>query len=125
MLSMSLVVAGLLSALGIVLITIKFSRKLLYAILGYDYLFDIALTTGFMAFMAGTYSGAMVAIISGICVSIILWITKNILGYSKYKNKEWVYYPGTWSMEYAGKQSRTLLDNLAVYILAFIKGWKK
>lgn len=72
--------AGALSAIGFILIAIKMGRTWLRRLLGYDIYFDVIITIGFMFFMAGTYAGAMVAIISGIIISISLWITKFFIG---------------------------------------------
>ena len=94
----NLFISGILSAIGFILIAIKLNRKWLCRALGYDIFIDITATMGFMWFMVGTFSGAMVAIISGICISIVLWITKKFIGYEKleYINSslEWIKYPG-------------------------------
>lgn len=137
MFSLNLIIAGILTAIGVMLIFAKFKRTWLYRMLGYDYIVDIIFTFGFMIFMAGTYSGAMVAIINGICISIVLWVTKNIIGYQKLElidnyeepvdifNYNWVYYSGTWTMESAGTFVRKGIAKLSVHIYNFIKGWVK
>ena len=129
MFSVNLIIAGMLSAIGIVLIAAKFSRQWLLRLLGYDYIFDVVITLGFMAFMAGTYSGAMVAIINGICISVVLWVTKNIIGYEKLvfekDNIHWDYFPGTWTMTKAGMHARKLFMIVLKSIYEFMKGWRK
>jgi hypothetical protein len=42
--------------------------------------------------LAGTYSGMMAALIGGAIVSIFLFITKKVNGYSKLTRKGWVTY---------------------------------
>ena len=131
MFSLNLIIAGMLSAIGIMLIFAKFKRAWLYRMLGYDYIVDVLFTFGFMVFMADTYSGAMVAIINGICISLVLWVTKNIIGYEKLvryiaiDELEWKYFPGTWTMESAGTFVRKSIIKLSVHTYHFIKGWIK
>lgn len=125
-----LIIAGILSAIGFVLIMSKFSKKVLHRILGYDWMFDLFITLTFMAFMAGTFSGAMTGIISGICMSIVLWITKHIIGYEKLvkaddDNLTWKFFPGTWTMERIGKAAHSLLIQILYGIGEFVRGWHR
>lgn len=101
MIPLALITAGLLSALGFMLIALKINRKLLLRILGYDWIIDIGVTGLFMWFMAGTFSGSLVAIINGICISLVLWLGKNIMGYEvidfSSRPYKWKAYPSTWT----------------------------
>jgi len=101
MIPLALITAGLLSAMGFMLIALKINRTLLLRILGYDWVIDIAVTGAFMWFMAGTFSGSMVAIINGICMSLVLWIGKNMMGYQTIdfssRPYKWKSYPSTWT----------------------------
>lgn len=72
-------ILGSLSALGFIIIIFKMRRSWLRQLLKYDIAFDILITLSFMLFMAGTFTGAMVAVVSGIFISIILLITKWIV----------------------------------------------
>ena len=76
---LEVLVLGGLSALGFIIIILKMKRSWLRELLKYDIAFDIMITIGFMIFMAGTFTGAMVAVLSGIFISIILLITKWIV----------------------------------------------
>lgn len=124
-----LIIAGLLSAFGFVLMMAKFSKRVLRIILGYDWAFDAFITITFMIFMSGTYSGAMMSIISGICISIVLWITKNVIGYEKLIRKEkdfvWHRFPGTWTMERVGKFAHSLFVSFIISIGEFVRGWHR
>lgn len=124
-----LIIAGFLSALGFVLVTAKFSKRILRIMLGYDYIVDTFITIGFMIFMSGTYSGMMMSIISGICISIVLWITKHIMGYEKLVREDgdfvWTRFPGTWTMERVGKYAHGLFISFLFAIGEFVRGWHR
>jgi hypothetical protein len=55
----------------------------IYKVLGYHWMFDIAFTVVLAMFFAGTYSGVLVAIASGLMLSILLVITKWLIGYKR------------------------------------------
>lgn len=81
-------IAGILTAISIVIIALKFNRKWLRRFLGYDILFDLLITIGFMVFLAGTFAGALVAIISGMFVSIMFIVIKRFIGYERLSFKD-------------------------------------
>jgi len=81
----TVLIMGILSAIGFILILVKFGSTWVRRMLGYDVYFDIIITLGFMYFMGNTYSGALVAILSGIFISIVLFITKLFTGYERLK----------------------------------------
>ena len=102
---------GILTAVGLVAIVAKFSPSLLKKMLGYDWLIDALVTIGIPIFMGGTYSGIMTAVITGLCVSFILFVAKNTYGYSKVETVEdqgfmsahWVEKSGKWTPYYVAK----------------------
>jgi hypothetical protein len=102
-----MLISGVLTAIGFVVIAAKFSKTFLKKILGYDWLVDIIATFGMFAFFSGTITGAMTAIYTGLSISLILCITKNTYGYSKLAkidgNYKWIDFEGEWTLGYAGK----------------------
>lgn len=86
---MDILYAGVIAAVAMIFLMLKLDIK---KICGYDILVDITFT-GLLAWMlAGTYSGMMAALIGGAIVSIFLFITKKVNGYSKLTRKGWVTY---------------------------------
>jgi len=81
--STGMLIVGGLSAIGFIILLAKMNRIWLRRLLGYDLYVDIIVTLGFMYFMAGTYSGAIAAVISGIIFSLILWVIKLTVGAEK------------------------------------------
>jgi len=63
-----------MSSIGIVILLFKGLG--LKRIIQYDLYIDISVTLGFLWFSGGTYSGISMAIMTGLIVSIILWILK-------------------------------------------------
>jgi hypothetical protein len=86
---MDILYAGVIAAVAMIFLMLKLDIK---KICGYDILVDITFT-GLLAWMlAGTYSGMMAALIGGAIVSIFLFITKKVNGYSKLTRKGWKTY---------------------------------
>ena len=52
-------------------------------VLGYHLLVDISFTVIATILFAGTYSGMLVAMLSGLLLSILLVVTKWLIGYKK------------------------------------------
>ncbi len=100
--------SGILTAVGLVAITAKFSRSFLEKILGYDWAIDLMVTLGLPILFYGTYSGMMTAVITGLSISFILWIAKNLIGYQKYEVVEgkrvWNRHHGKWTPMFLGEQ---------------------
>ncbi|RLA61776.1 MAG: hypothetical protein DRQ78_08475 [Epsilonproteobacteria bacterium] len=123
-----MIMMGMLTAVGLVAITAKFSKSFLQKILGYDWLVDTIVTLGLPILLAGTYSGAMSMVITGLCVSVILWISKNIIGYQKYGTidgvRKWHTFEGTWTIKYIAKKfSNTVRADMTDAISDFKEGW--
>ena len=86
---MDILYAGVIAAIAMIFLMLKLDIR---KICGYDILVDIAFT-GLLAWMlAGTYSGMMAALIGGAIVSVFLFITKKVNGYSKLTRKGWITY---------------------------------
>lgn len=68
--------AGLLSALGLLLLIFKLGIR---RIIAYDIVIDIAVTSLLMLSLAGTYSGMIAALTGGLFVSIVLWVLKRTI----------------------------------------------
>lgn len=100
--------SGILTAVGLVAIAAKFSPTFLKKILGYDWIIDLVVTFGIPIFMGGSHIGIMTGVITGLSISLILYIAKNIMGYQKlekgsgFMGLSWVTKPGKWTPAYIG-----------------------
>ena len=116
--------SGVLTAIGIVVVVGKFSRNTLEKILGYDYIFDGIITLGLPVLFAGTYSGVMTGIVTGLSISFILWVAKNTIGYQKYEKGKWKKYPRKWTFFYLGKKAHDIFRSKITEALDDLKrGW--
>ena len=71
-----MIIAGLLSALGLLFLIFKFGIR---RIVTYDIPIDI-LVTGFLMYaFAGTYSGMFAAMVGGLIVSVTLFVMKRTM----------------------------------------------
>jgi len=75
---MDTIILALVAGTGIVFTILKIfpTRKALH----YDYLFDIFFTIILPIFLSGSYSGMVLAIITGIVISVELFILKLMIG---------------------------------------------
>lgn len=73
----SLMLAGLLTAVGILIVLIKLSYR---AALYYEVPIDVMLTVAIPLLFAGTFSGLMTAIFAGIFVSLGLKVLRIVTG---------------------------------------------
>ena len=80
----------LLLVSGTILVS-KMPRGFIRKILGYDWIVDLVLTFGIPVLFAGSYSGLVVGIMSGVMLSLALWIAKQLYGYEVYdrSTKTW------------------------------------
>ena len=120
--------SGILTAFGLVAITAKFSRSFLEKVLGYDWIFDIVITLGLPLIFYGTYSGMMTAVVTGLSISLMLWISKNLLGYQKLsrngKKFIWTRSNGIWTPAYIGEKLYNLFKvSFSSSIDGFRSGW--
>ena len=75
-----MLVAGILSALGLLIVLFKLGGR---RVLHYDVPIDIGITALLMYLFAGTYSGMFAAIVGGLIVSITLYVAKNTINHEK------------------------------------------
>ena len=119
--------SGILTAVGIVAIMAKASKSFLQKVLGYEIAIDTVVTLGLPLLFFGTYSGLMTAIVTGLCVSLVLWVTGNIIGrqtYTKVDGKrQWVLKEGAWSPQYMGNKARNFFNGYGNVIRNFTNGW--
>jgi len=128
-----MIFSGIVTAIGLVAITAKFSKTFLQKLLGYDWAVDLIVTLGLPIVFMGTYSGMMTAVITGLFVSLILWITKNVIGYKKYElikdeddesHREWKSYDGAWTIKsIAHSMSQTIKSDMSSVFKDFKQGW--
>ncbi len=128
-----MIFSGIVTAIGLVAITAKFSKTFLQKLLGYDWAVDLIVTLGLPIVFMGTYVGMMTAVITGLCVSLILWITKNVIGYQKYvlvtdendeSHREWKYYDGAWTVKsIANSMSNAIKSDISSVLNEFKQGW--
>ncbi|MBN86686.1 MAG: hypothetical protein CL885_04110 [Dehalococcoidia bacterium] len=71
-----MILAGILSALGLLFLIFKFGIR---RVIAYDIPIDIAVTGLLMYLFAGTYSGMMAAMVGGLIVSVSLFILKKTM----------------------------------------------
>jgi len=69
-----MIIAGLLSAMGLLVLLFKFGIR---RILAYDIAIDIAATGLLMYLFAGTYSGMFAAMVGGLVISVTLFVMKK------------------------------------------------
>lgn len=124
-----MIMSGLLSSLGFVLVAAKFSPNFLKKILGYDYVVDAVITIGLPVFMAGTYSGIMAGVVTGLCMSVVLYVAKNTYGYMKYEKvdgkRQWKEYDAPWSLRFIGRRVHESFNKSRGYGAELMEGWKE
>lgn len=78
-------IAGTLTAIGFVLLAMKFGKPAVLTLLGYAWLTDILITLGCITLFAssGTVSGLLAGIMTGLVASMILSLARKTLGYRK------------------------------------------
>ena len=73
---MQILILGFLTAIAAYILMWKIN---LYMFAKYDWQVDLTLSCGLLMIFAGTFTGAAVAIVAGIFVSLFLFITKVVL----------------------------------------------
>jgi len=126
--------SGILTSLGLVAIAAKFSKGFLQKLLGYEWIVDLIVTLGLPILFMGTYSGMISAVVTGLSISLILWISGNIIGRQKYQletdeegnsSRKWVYIEGAWTIKsIASKMSQAIKSDISGYISDFKEGWR-
>ena len=72
--------AGLISALGLIIVMCRFNLR---RICGYATLVDILATCAFVWMFIGTYAGMMTGIFAGVIVSLTLNMFRTVYGYDR------------------------------------------
>lgn len=83
---LELMLYGVISALAVFIILMKLPLR---KILGYDVAVDIAFTIMLAWILSGSFAGMMAALIGGLLLSIVLAVTKKLLGYEKIELNGW------------------------------------
>jgi hypothetical protein len=73
-----MIVGAFLTIAALVALYWKFGEKFRQAVLGYDIVVDVTVTAMFLIMFAGTISGMMIAILSGLIVSLLLLAGKAL-----------------------------------------------
>jgi len=73
-----MITSAFITILALVALYWKFGAKFRQLVLGYDIAVDITVTTVFIIMFAGTISGMMTAILSGLIVSLLLLAGKYL-----------------------------------------------
>ncbi len=123
--------SGILTAVGFVFIAAKFSPTLLQRMLGYDWVVDAAMTVGIMYVFGatGTISGMMAGVVTGLSISVILWLAKNTGTYQKLSKEsghwEWKSYHGKYTLPYIAEALHRWLSGLSTNLVEVKQGWDK
>lgn len=78
--------------MSICVILFKFGKGFFRKLLGYDAWVDIVVTLALPIWLGLTYSGVVLGIIAGLSMSIILFVAKNVLGYSRLERDGWKFH---------------------------------
>lgn len=80
------------TALAVYIIMLKINVR---RFAGHDWIVDVVFSVLVALFFAGTFSGAVVGITSGFCMSILMRVTRWTIGYEKFnwRTRTWVRYP--------------------------------
>lgn len=95
-----MIFSGILTAISIVVVAAKFSRQTLKRMLGLDKWIDMTVTIGLGAggFMLGSYVAAMTGIVTGLCISGVLWVAGNLIGRDTLTKSGWVEGKPVWTV---------------------------
>lgn len=124
-----MILGGFLTAVGFVVIAAKISPSFLKKALGYDWILDLSFTLGIMFLFGstGTVSGMMIAVITGLFISLTLFVTKKFWAYSKLEKVDgkykWVDYPGEWTIAYMVAQLSKFIDSLPAKVSEASNAW--
>lgn len=75
--------AGIIVLIATIVVMMKLPTWLLRRLLWAEVIIDILATLSFISIFAGTYSGLMAAVVAGLAFSLVLAVTKKIVGYEK------------------------------------------
>ena len=113
---LTMFVVGAISAFEFFYILYSFDKTLFLTVLGYKVYIDAIFGFGITAYMAlsGTISGVVIASISGLIFTGVLYVTHKVFGDRKWNSKEkkWVVTEPKWKLEEMKAKAKTLLSKL-------------
>lgn len=97
MIELAIVAAAI--AVGFFIVMFKMGLR---RVLGYDLFVDVSLTVLLMMMFSGSFSGMVVALMSGLVISVVLLVLRKFIGYEKYEERyvnntyhsDWIRYRG-------------------------------
>lgn len=111
---LTMFVVGAISAFEFFYILYSFDKTLFLTVLGYKVYIDAIFGFGITAYMAlsGTISGVVIASISGLIFTGVLYVTHKVFGDRKWNSKEkkWVVTEPKWKTEEIKAKAKTLLS---------------
>ena len=75
-----MLLVGILSALGLLILALKAGGK---KAIGHDIFVDVLITVTLMVCFYGTFSGMAAAMVGGLCASIVLFVMKKTMSHQK------------------------------------------
>ena len=107
-------VVGAISAFEFFYILYSFDKTVFLTVLGYKVYIDAIFGFGITAYMtlSGTISGVVIASISGLIFTGVLYVTHKVFGDRKWNSKEkkWVVTEPKWKTEEIKAKAKTLLS---------------
>lgn len=111
---LTMFVVGAISAFEFFYILYSFDKTIFLTVLGYKVYIDAIFGFGITAYMAlsGTISGVVIASISGLIFTGVLYVTHKVFGDRKWNSKEkkWVVTEPKWKLEEMKAKAKTLLS---------------
>lgn len=111
---LTMFVVGAISAFEFFYILYSFDKTIFLTVLGYKVYIDAIFGFGITAYMAlsGTISGVVIASISGLIFTGVLYVTHKVFGDRKWNSKEkkWVMSEPKWKLEEMKAKAQTLLS---------------
>lgn len=111
---LTMFVVGAISAFEFFYILYSFDKTIFLTVLGYKVYIDAIFGFGITAYMAlsGTISGVVIASISGLIFTGVLYVTHKVFGDRKWNSKEkkWAVTEPKWKIEEMKAKAKTLLS---------------
>lgn len=111
---LTMFVVGAISAFEFFYILYSFDKTIFLTVLGYKVYIDAIFGFGITAYMAlsGTISGVVIAAISGLIFTGVLYVTHKVFGDRKWNSKEkkWVVTEPKWKLEDIKAKAKSLVS---------------
>ena len=111
---LTMFVVGAISAFEFFYILYSFDKTIFLTVLGYKVYIDAIFGFGITAYMAlsGTISGIVIAAISGLIFTGVLYVTHKLFGDRKWNSKEkkWVVTDPQWKLEDIKAKAKSLVS---------------